>query len=56
MIASALLYPLMLVFVAFSAFYLVSADFAAMQPNLLIIDLFNVLMDTSHFMRWDTGH
>ncbi len=44
MIASALLYPLMLVFVAFSAFYLVSADFAAMQPNLLIIDLFNVLM------------
>ncbi len=44
MIASALLYPLMLVFVANSAFHFTFADMAAMRPNLFIIDLLNVLM------------
>lgn len=42
MIVSALLYPFMLFFVAFSAFYLAFSDMAAIRPNLLIIDLLNV--------------
>ena len=44
MIVSALLYPLMLVFVANSAFHFTIADMAAMRPNLFIIDLLNILM------------
>ncbi|PIO42374.1 glycosyltransferase [Phyllobacterium zundukense] len=44
MIVSALLYPMMLVFVALSACYLAFADTTATQPVLLIIDLLNILM------------